>query len=307
MTLVPLTHCCRLLALDPKTLRRWMKLAHLCVQPHPTDARKKCLTHEQISQLAEVHHRALSPALSQIPEIVSEPTHVVSVPVSSSVSPHLDSLAKQLDSLQSHIVLLEDQLALLTQQLQNERQWRISQASQDQLVSPENSLETLEDKSQEVSLDKSQEFVPDNSLETSSDKSQEVSLDNSLETLEKKEGICEAANTLSVDRRKQAHVLPLVEYGTLGKYIIISPEEGLLEFSPDSLEWFAWIAAIPSFRFVGKSGHFTAHHESRVPKGAWRAHRGIRNRSHTLRLAPNHELTIAVLEQAAQVLQARLV
>jgi hypothetical protein len=53
-------------------------------------------------------------------------------------------------------------------------------------------------------------------------------------------------------------------------------------------------------------GHFTAHHEWRVKKGAWRAHRHIRNHSYTLRLAPAQELTIAVLEQAAETLQTHL-
>jgi hypothetical protein len=57
---------------------------------------------------------------------------------------------------------------------------------------------------------------------------------------------------------------------------------------------------------VGKGGYFTAHHEWRIPKGAWRAHRHIRNHNYIQRLAPNHELTIAVLEQAAEALQAHL-
>jgi len=61
-----------------------------------------------------------------------------------------------------------------------------------------------------------------------------------------------------------------------------------------------------SFRFVGRGGHFTAHHEWRVPKGAWRAYRHIRNHNYIQRLAPNHELTIAVLEQAAEALQAHV-
>ncbi len=53
-------------------------------------------------------------------------------------------------------------------------------------------------------------------------------------------------------------------------------------------------------------GHFSAHHEWRVKKGAWRAHRHIRNRVYIQRLAPTQELTIAVLEQAAEALQAHL-
>jgi len=106
--------------------------------------------------------------------------------------------------------------------------------------------------------------------------------------------------------RKPVHVIPHVEYGKSGRYVVICPKKGLLPLEPDTEEWFAWVAKQDAFRFVGKSGSFTAHHESRVPKGAWRAHRHIRNHSYTRRLAPNYELTIAVLEQAAEALQAHL-
>ena len=106
--------------------------------------------------------------------------------------------------------------------------------------------------------------------------------------------------------RKPAHVIPRVEYGKEGHYVVICPKHGLLPLEPDTPQWFAWVAAQDSFRFVGKLGHFSAHHEWRVPKGAWRAHRHIRNHSYTLRLAPAQDLTIAVLEQAAQALQAHL-
>ncbi|MBF6614946.1 MAG: hypothetical protein IVW55_17710 [Chloroflexi bacterium] len=105
---------------------------------------------------------------------------------------------------------------------------------------------------------------------------------------------------------KPTHVLPRVEYGGEGHYIVICPKQGLLAFEPDSPEWFAWVAAQSSFRFVGKEGRFTAHHEGRIPNGAWRAHRHIRNHGYTLRLAPSHELTMAVLEQTAEALQAHL-
>lgn len=105
---------------------------------------------------------------------------------------------------------------------------------------------------------------------------------------------------------KPVHVIPRVEYGASGRYVVICPKKGWLPFEPDTEAWFAWVAKQDSFRFAGKSGHFTAHHEWRVPKGAWRAHRHLRNHSSTLRLAPNQELTIAVLEQAALALQAQL-
>lgn len=106
--------------------------------------------------------------------------------------------------------------------------------------------------------------------------------------------------------RKPVHVIPRVEYGNEGHYVVICPKHGLLPFEPDTPEWFAWVAEQSSFRFVGKGGSFSAHHEWRVPRGAWRAHRHTRNHGYHLRLAPTQELTIAVLEQAAEALQAHL-
>ena len=105
---------------------------------------------------------------------------------------------------------------------------------------------------------------------------------------------------------KPVHVIACVEYRADGDYVVICPKKGLLSIRPDSPEWFAWVKEQDSFRFVGKGGHFTAHHWWRVPRGAWRAHRKIRNHTHTLRLAPNQELTIAVLEHAAEALHAHV-
>ena len=115
-----------------------------------------------------------------------------------------------------------------------------------------------------------------------------------------------AASATAKTPPKPAHVLPRVEYGREGRYVVICPKHGLLSLEPDTPAWFAWVAKQSSFRFVGKGGSFSAHHEWRVPKGAWRAHRHIRNHGYTLRLAPSQELTIAVLEQAAEALQAHL-
>jgi hypothetical protein len=88
--------------------------------------------------------------------------------------------------------------------------------------------------------------------------------------------------------------------------VVLCPKYGLLPLEPDTPAWFAWLAEQSSFRFVGKEGHFSAHHEWRVPHGAWRAHRHIRNQAYHLRLAPTQDLTSAVLEQAAATLQAHL-
>ena len=59
MTLLPLKQGCALLGIDPKTLRHWMQQAHCSVHPHPSDARIKCVTSEQIEQLAALHGRPL--------------------------------------------------------------------------------------------------------------------------------------------------------------------------------------------------------------------------------------------------------
>ena len=115
-----------------------------------------------------------------------------------------------------------------------------------------------------------------------------------------------SAATKTPPTPKPVHVIPRVEYGQEGHYVVICPRRGLLPVEPDTEEWFAWVAEQDSFRFVGQGGHFTAHHEWRVPKGAWRAHRHIRNHVTIVRLAPTQELTIAVLEQAAAALQAHL-
>ena len=107
--------------------------------------------------------------------------------------------------------------------------------------------------------------------------------------------------------RPPARVLPLVEYGRDGPYVVICPTEGRLSFEPDSPQWFAWLESRSSFRFVGKAARFTAHRESdRLPNAVWRAHRKVRNHTYNQRLAHPPELTISVLEQAAATLQAHL-
>jgi len=89
--------------------------------------------------------------------------------------------------------------------------------------------------------------------------------------------------------------------------VVICPKQGLLTLEPESPEWFAWLATLSSFRFVGNQGRLTAHRElERVPRGAWRAHRNIRNHTYNLRLGSTQSLTIAALEQAAATLHAHL-
>ena len=278
MTILSLADSCRLLAIDAKTLRHWLRLAHISVQAHPFDARLKCVTSEQVQHLAATHRRTLPesreqpfPATPPAPSILPDVSTAVWSSVVSEISGPITELAQHLGSLQAQIAMLQNQLALLTEQLQKEQQRRTSV------------IETFENTSLESSLDKS--------AESSLDKSAKSSLDKSV--------------PVSIDRRKHPHILPLVEYGAQGQYVVISPEEGLLSFEPDSPEWFAWLSTLPSFRFVGQHGRFTAFHGYQCSPGtSWWAHRQIRNHSHRHRLGLPASVTIASLELAASSLQA---
>src|SRR5207244_5402929 len=68
-----------------------------------------------------------------------------------------------------------------------------------------------------------------------------------------------AASSRAKRPAPSAQVLPLIEYGVQGTYVVICPTQGLLALEPDTPAWFAWLATLSSFRFVGKRGRFTAH------------------------------------------------
>ena len=71
MTLLPLTDCCLLLGVDPKTLRLWLKSANLSWTLHPSDARLKCLTQPQLDHLATLHGRFLPESPPSTPSTAS--------------------------------------------------------------------------------------------------------------------------------------------------------------------------------------------------------------------------------------------
>jgi hypothetical protein len=288
MSIMSLADSCRLLAIDAKTLHRWLRLAHISVQAHPFDARLKCVTSEQVQHLATTHRRTLPASLEQpfpaAPSAPSNPPYVSAAFVCSSVvsevSGPITELTLQMGSLQAQVALLQQQLALLTEHLQKEQPGRTSV------------IKTFEHNSLESSLDKP--------AESSLDKPAESSLDKPAESSLKKE-----ATPASMDRRKHPRVLPLVEYGAQGNYVVISPEEGLLSFELDSPEWFAWLSTLPSFRFVGQQGRFTAFRGYQCSPGtSWWAHRQIRNHSHRRLLGLTASVTMASLELAASSLQA---
>lgn len=260
MTILSLADGCRLLAIDPKTLRRWLAQAQLTLQPHPTDARLKGLTRDHLLLLARAHHRSL-PALPEEPPAPA-PTRPAEEPP---LPPELLDLLWTLTQLPAQLAALQQQLTGLTQLLHPPPPVTACPAS-----------------------------------------------DGTAGGVEPPPAKASAKLPPAASSRKKrpgppAHVLPLVEYGTAGHYLVICPKHGLLPLEPESPAWFAWLATLSSFRFVGKQGRLTAHREvERVPRGAWRAHRNIRNHTYNLRLGSTQSLTIAALEQAAAALQAHL-
>jgi hypothetical protein len=256
MSLLSVADACRRLGIDAKTLHRWLEEAHLPLQCHPHDGRKKGVSGEHLPLLAHLHQRQFAPEHEQPPV----PAGAGNLPA---LPPELLALPKQLAALQTQIATLQQHVADLSRLLQSHEQ-----ASATRAASTKPTRATIRPSKLAPQVPRSRPTAK--------------------------------------PPRKPVHVIPRVEYGKQGHYVVICPKHGVLPFEPDTQEWFAWVAEQDSFRFVGKSGSFTAHHEWRVPKGAWRAHRHIRNRNSVLRLAPNHELTIAVLEQAAEALQAHL-
>jgi hypothetical protein len=260
MTILSLADGCRLLAIDAKTLRRWLAQAQLTLQPHPTDARLKGLTRDHLLLLARAHHRSL-PALPE-ERPAPAPTRPAEEPP---LPPELLDLLWTLTQLPAQVAALQQQLTGLTQ-----------------LLHP---------------------LPPLTACPAS---------DGTAAGVEPPPAKASAKLPPAASSRKQrpgpaAHVLPLVEYGTAGHYVVICPKHGLLPLEPESPAWFAWLATLSSFRFVGKQGRLTAHREvERVPRGAWRAHRNVRNHTYNLRLGSTQSLTIAGLEQAAADLQAHL-
>src|SRR5215471_16123638 len=132
MALIPLLDCYDLLDIDPKTLRSSLKRLGIAATPHPTDARIKCLTTEQIELLASMHARLLRPH----PEIqtgaehaatgCSTPSHAAAsveqaVSTAAPTSLEENGLVQKLSILESRVAQLSDHLLTLATFLLQER------------------------------------------------------------------------------------------------------------------------------------------------------------------------------------------
>jgi hypothetical protein len=115
MTMLSLADCCRHLAIDPKTLRRWLAQAPFTRQPHLQDARLKGLTEEQLRWLAAAHHRSL-PVLPQEPPQPAPSAEPLALPDDLlEVFVALRALPAQLAALQEHLADLTHQFSHLAE------------------------------------------------------------------------------------------------------------------------------------------------------------------------------------------------
>jgi len=276
-----------MLGIDPKTLRNWLRHAHLPFVAHPTDARLKCLTPEQVQQLATLHARPIAPPAAASPPLGQEATPLAStLSPSSSPQPNATRLADAPVScseeaefrtavcgLETKVMVLQEQVAHLTLELLRERseQYERRLSSLEALLSQGAPL--LPVKAEGAPVVASQRERP---------------FQRSLQPGE---------------LRARSRVIPRVELGAAGSYVLICPHEGELAFAPDSLDWFEWLCSLSSFRFVGHSGRFTAYREG---QRSWRAYRTVHGQNYKQSLGTTDHLTVARLEEVAGMLQSRL-
>ena len=293
MTPIPLTDCCTMLGIDPKTLRHWLTQAKVSLAVHPSDARLKCLTLEQVQQLASLHHRPLQASASLpavhpegVPETnpaqestqASQAQQIEGAPTALS---HETELNQQLASLEAKVSTMQEQLTQLALALLHERELHYEQrlSTLEALVQPTTGLSPEPQALHETALAETPAVCPRSER-----------------------------RLLAVELRARSRVTPLIEYGAQGCYVAVCPQEGVLPFAAESPEWFDWLASLTSFRFVGQQGRFTAYRESKrgAPTRGWVAHRCMHGRHYKHWLGVTDHLTLARLEQKAASLQSHL-
>ena len=282
MTMLPLIDCSQMLAIDAKTLRHWLRQANIPLHSHPTDARVKCLTMEQVRQLAALHGRALKPQEASTTSLLGAPLVPTNTNLAlgetSAIQPATDLLTK-LSQLETQVATMQQHLAALALELLQERTLRYEQRLQ--------TLETLIGPTQQSSAQPPAR--------------QRIGEQNPPEAGNHKQRRLPPAKQPAPSR-----VIPLIEYAADGTYVVICPERGELPLTPDSPEWFDWLATLSSFRFVGQRGRLSAY---RKPGRTfcWFAYRRIHRHRYEHALGRTDQLTIDHLEQMAAKLQSSLV
>jgi hypothetical protein len=270
MTSLSFIECCHRLSIDPKTLRQWLVQAQISLHPHPKDARIKCLTSEQIHVLANLHGRVLKPE-AEASGASPRPDEAERLMPPTAVCDA--DLRARLAQMEVQVATLQTQLTDLTLQLLRERE----QHTEQRLLSLE-ARSTLTEPYAQAPL----------ALQTSS-------------------VLCQPAMPPVVchPTEQRNRLIPLIEYGARGHYVLICPKEGELHITPDSPEWFAWLASLSSFRFVGQSGRFSARRGyNHRPNRGWYAQRGIRQKNYSKYIGVSEHVTTDRLEQIAAYFQS---
>ena len=294
MATVPLATGARLLGIHPKTLRHWLKMAHLPLAAHPTDARIRCVAEADVLEVARLHSRPLPhlsavPALESdaasglaeeqgkpLPAVASAPAHraaLLSAPCAS-----LADLREQLAHLHTQVATLQHQLTGLALEFLQERTGRYEQRLRPREALVSQTLESFQ--------------AP-----------QETDMGGPLAPSPRPE-----PRLLPAEVRARSRVTALIEYGAQGQYVAVCPRLGVLSLVPDSPEWFDWLASLTSFRFVGPPGRFSACRASEKGQYTrrWAARRWFHGHDCWHYLGVTDRLTLASLEQAAAALQARV-
>jgi hypothetical protein len=104
---------------------------------------------------------------------------------------------------------------------------------------------------------------------------------------------------------KRTPLIPLIAYTASGSYVLICPKEGELHIVPDSPEWFTWLASLSSFRFMGRSGRFSARRGyNRRPNRCWYAQRAIHQKNYSKYIGVSENITTDRLEHIAAAFQS---
>jgi hypothetical protein len=269
MNPIALSQCCTLLGIDPKTLRLWLKQANMALVPHPSDARLKCLTSSQLEQVAQMHGRPLSSSLLlSCDQLAAPPSQATGL---SSQTELLEKLSR----LETTVTTLQQHLTDLTLHLLQERTQRYEQRLQALEAYMNQAITTSGVQLRPAPL-------PEQGGSTRAD--------------------LQPSSSKRLKTRAPSGLIPLIEYGENGAYVIICPTRGELALTPDSIPWFEWLATLSSFRFIGQQGRLSASRPA--GRSCWLAYRRIHSRYYTHTLGPSQTLTLARLEQIAAKLQA---
>ena len=276
MTLLPVTTGAQLLGIHPKTLYHWLAEANIPLVAHATDARLKCLELQHLARIARLHDRPL-PEQPSVPVVPEEQAPLVSLPARTE-----GDLVQKLSGLETKVATLQEHLTGLALALLHEREGAL-----------EHRLTALETLITELAAKLPMAASPPEQQVTATTDVPGIAPQGSpVRTVAK--------------QRARSRQSTLIEYGADGSYVVMSAQEGKLNLMPDSPEWFAWLASLTSFRFLGQTGRFTAYRECNHGKlmRSWTAHRSMHQRRYKRGLGITDQLTIARLEQMAATLQA---